>query len=528
MPQSAIAIRKVFSTDPATGKVLREFECASSEEVAAAVDHAQSAQKLWREVSFSERISVFRRFQTELHRRKDEVAAQISLEAGKPQVEALLTEVLVVLDAASFYIRYAKSFLRPERVPHGNPALKTKRGYLLREPQGVVGIISPWNYPFSIPSCDVLAALIMGNAVVLKPSELTPSAALLLRELFNTAGLPPDIFQVVIGDGLTGAALTTATIDKLIFTGSVPTGRRIATAAAERLLSIVLELGGKDPMLVLEDADLDIASSAAVWGAFMNAGQTCLSVERCYVHRKIHDRFVELCVEKTKRLRVGRGSDPESEIGPMINQQQLNIIESHVADALAHGARVLTGGKRLPELGPNFYAPTILVDVKHNVGSNVARILIEETFGPVLPIIPFDTEEEAIALANDSDFGLSASVWTRNRPRGEAIAAKIEAGTVMVNDVITCFGISEAPHGGVKSSGLGRTHGRSGLEEMVRTKYIDAELLPSIPKVWWFGYGSEFHLQMKGFLDLLFSKNWAHRARGAAKATGALFRKGRL
>jgi succinate-semialdehyde dehydrogenase/glutarate-semialdehyde dehydrogenase len=289
------------------------------------------------------------------------------------------------------------------------------------------------------------------------------------------------------------------------------------------LLPVVLELGGKDPMIVLADADLEVASSAAVWGAFMNAGQTCLSVERCYVHRDIYEKFVERCVEKTKSLRVGPGSDPETEVGPMISQQQLRIVESQVDDAVSKGARVLIGGKRLPEIGANFYAPTVMVGVAKG-----SRILSEETFGPVLPIMPFISDEEAIALANDSEFGLAASVWTRDRARGEAIAAKIEAGAVMINDLITCFGTSEAPHGGVKSSGLGRTHGRLGLEEMVRTKYVDVDMLPGIPKVWWYGYGRDFQGQMRGFVDLLFSRSWSKRVAGGAKATGSLFRKGRV
>jgi acyl-CoA reductase-like NAD-dependent aldehyde dehydrogenase len=515
--------RKVTSINPATGEVIGEFECASQEQVNQAVVRARAAQRTWRETPISERVHVLRKFQRALHENKDEVAAQISLEAGKPQVEALLTEVVVVLDAIRFYIQAAKSFLKPERVAHGNPALKTKRAYLLREPHGVIGIVSPWNYPFSIPACDVVSALATGNAVVLKPSELTPLTALKLRELFQSAGLPADLFQVVIGDGPTGAALTQSPIDKLIFTGSVPTGKRIAMAAAERLLPVVLELGGKDPMIVLEDADLEVASSAAVWGAFMNAGQTCLSVERCYVHREIYNRFVERCVEKTKALRVGPGNNAETEVGPIISQQQLRTVESHVADAVSKGARVLIGGKRLQDLGENFYAPTVMVDVVKG-----SRILNDETFGPVLPIMRFDTDEEAVALANDSEFGLAASVWTKDRARGEKIAAKIEAGTVMVNDVLTCFGTSEAPHGGVKSSGLGRTHGRLGLEEMVRTKYVDSDLLPGLPKVWWYGYGGAFQDQMRGFVDLLFAGNWGRRISGGINATGALFRKGRV
>jgi len=266
-----------------------------------------------------------------------------------------------------------------------------------------------------------------------------------------------------------------------------------------------------------------VATSAALWGAFMNAGQTCLSVERCYVHGNLYEKFLAAVVEKTRKLRVGNGLDPETDIGPMIHEQQLRVVEAHVADAIARGARLLAGGRRLPELGPNFYAPTVLAGVTHEM-----LIMREETFGPVLPVMPFTTDDDAVRLANDSEFGLAASVWTSDRRRGEALARRIQAGTVMVNDVISCFGISEAPHGGVKSSGLGRAHGRLGLEEMVRIKYLDSDLLPRVRKVWWFGYGGEFARQMEGFVDFLFSGSWVGRLRGGLRSMKAYFRKGRL
>jgi len=470
-----IAARKVISVNPASGALLREFECASEQEVQSAVSRARAAQPAWHAAGARKRIAVLRDFQRLLHASKSDISDLITSEAGKPRVEALLTEVMVVLDAARFCVEKAFPFLREEEVPHGNLAMKTKAGRIVREPYGVIGIISPWNYPFSIPATESLAALATGNAVVLKPSELTPLTALGLAALLHEAGVPKDIFQVVVGDGATGAALVNAAIDKLIFTGSVGTGRRIAQTAAARLLPVVLELGGKDPMLVLADADIDIASSGAVWGAFVNAGQACLSVERCYVHRSVYQPFVEACVRKTQQLRVGDGLDSQTDMGPMIHERQVRIVESQVEDARAKGARVLTGGRRLPELGPNFYAPTVLVDVDHGM-----RIMREETFGPVLPIMRYDTEDEAIRLANDSDYGLGASIWTRNSAHGEALARRIEAGTVMLNDAVSCFGISEALHGGVKASGLGRTHGHFGLEEMVRVKYVDSDLLPRV------------------------------------------------
>jgi acyl-CoA reductase-like NAD-dependent aldehyde dehydrogenase len=328
---------------------------------------------------------------------------------------------------------------------------------------------------------------------------------------------------------------------------------------------VVLELGGKDPMIVLEDADIDVASSAAVWGAFMNAGQTCLSVERCYVQEKIYPKFLEACVEKTAKLRIGsscsetkaqarvpppqeraksaRSGDPgpvpqnshpaqapvpapqesrdsEIDVGPMIHERQLSIVQLHVEDAVARGARLLAGGKPLTQLGSNFFAPTILADVDHSM-----KIMREETFGPVLPIMACAGDEDAVRMANDSEFGLAASVWTRDRSRGERLARRIHAGTVMVNDVISCFGISEAPHGGIKASGIGRTHGRFGLEEMVWPKYVDSDRMPRMKKLWWYGYGPAFGQQMGGFIELLFAKGLIKRLRGGVKSTKSYLRR---
>jgi len=515
-----ISARKIVPVNPATGEVLRELECAGEGEVLAAVARARAAQAAWAELGLRRRIAVLREFQGKVYAKKSEIAAAITREVGKPLVEALVTEVLVVLDAARFLIDNAWGLLRDEPVPHGNLATKLKSGWLVREPHGVIGIISPWNYPFSIPATETLAALVAGNAVVLKPSELTPLVALELASLLHAAGVPDDVFQVVVGEGLAGAALLRAPIDKLVFTGSVATGKRIAAAAAERLLPVVLELGGKDPMLVLDDADVDVASSAAVWGAFVNAGQACLSVERCYVHRSLYESFTKACAEKTKQLRVGNGMDSQTDVGPMIHERQVRIVESHVEDAKVRGARVLVGGTRLPELGVNFYAPTVLADVTHDM-----RIMREETFGPVLPVMACDDDDEAVRLANDSEYGLAASVWTRDRSRGERLARRIHAGTVMVNDVISCFGISEAPHGGVKASGVGRTHGRFGLEEMVRVKYLDVDRMPGMKKVWWHGYGESFRRQMEGFLDMQFARGLGKRLRGALRAAGVLRRK---
>ena len=512
--------RKIVNRNPATGEIVSEHPIATEQEVKAAVERARAAQPAWNALGTNRRVAILRRFQHLMLRERDAVARKITAEAGKPIPESLLSEIVVALDAARFCAENAHRVLHPEDVPHGNPVMKTKRGQLVYDPLGVIGIISPWNYPISIPATETLAALVTGNAVVLKPSELTPVSALELQRLLLEAGVPRDVFAVVLGEGPTGAALLQSPIDKLIFTGSVATGKRVAQAAARRLLPVVLELGGKDAMLVLDDADVEVASSAAVWGAMMNAGQTCLSVERCYVHRKIFSDFVAACAEKVLRLKVGNGADPSTDVGPLISERQLQIVEAQVEDARDHGAKILAGGKRLPELGPNFYAPTLMTEVDPQM-----RIMREETFGPILPVVPFSSDEEAIHLANDSEFGLAASVFTGNRLRGERVARQLSAGAVMVNDVITSFAVPEAPHGGLRASGIGRTHGLLGMREMVQPKYISVDTLPKTKKVWWYPYGESFTRQMSAFADMLFSRSARRRLNAVPRSSGSIWRK---
>jgi acyl-CoA reductase-like NAD-dependent aldehyde dehydrogenase len=518
--QTIVPSGEIVVRNPATLQTIGSVPVCTETEIGRAVTTARAAQQRWTATDIRERMQVIRRFQQILEQQKAGIAAAITREAGKPEAEALSTEVLVVLEATRFLVNSAPAFLRPERVPHASPAMKLKRGWLLREPWGVIGVISPWNYPFSVPAVETLTALIGGNAVVLKPSEFTPFSSLELQKLLREAGLDPGLLQIATGDGSTGAALLQADINKLIFTGSVATGKRVAQAAAARLLPVVLELGGKDPMIVLEDANVEVASSAAVWGAFMNAGQTCLSVERCYVHESIYQKFLDRCVEKTAKLRVGNGSDHATDVGPMIHERQLKIVREQVDDAITRGAQLLAGGKPMPQLGPNFFAPTILAGVDSSM-----RVMQEETFGPVLPVCSFKTEDEAVALANGTEFGLAASIWTNDRKRGENLARRIDAGTVMVNDVISCFGISEAPHGGVKASGIGRTHGRLGLEEMVWPKYVDSDRTPGMKKLWWYGYGPGFAQQMSGFVELQFAKKLTNRIKGGIKSAQSYLRR---
>jgi succinate-semialdehyde dehydrogenase/glutarate-semialdehyde dehydrogenase len=368
--------------------------------------------------------------------------------------------------------------------------------------------------------------LVAGNAVLIKPSELTPSTGALVGELITRAGFPPNLVQVLQGAGDLGAAIIAAAPDKVVFTGSVATGQRIAEACGKQLIPSVLELGGKDAMIVLSDADLEIASSAAVWGSFTNCGQACVSVERIYVEQAVADRFTGLCVQKTKKLRIGPASDPDAEVGPMIRLRQLEKVEAQLQDAVARGATILAGGNRRPDLGPNFLEPTVIARVDHSM-----TLMREETFGPVLAIQVVASADEALALANDSPFALSGSIWTAHARRGRELASRLRAGSVMVNDVASYYGIAEAPHGGRGASGWGRVHSRFGLLEMVQVKYVDVDRLPRVAKSWWYGYSAKLAAAASAFADLLFARRWKRRASALLSrqgARGVIFRRGRI
>jgi len=519
-PNSAAAATNaglVASIDAASGRVVSQIPATSPEAVPRLMAQAREAQKSWAAKSLRERCGYLRKIRDAIYERRDEVTNAISLETGKPHVEAVFAELMLALDSADFLARQAPEWLRPEPVPHHNIGVKAKSGSLYFQPFGVLAIISPWNYPFSIPMAQILPALVAGNAVLLKPSELTPHVGEVIAKIISAAGIPSGVVQVLQGGGAVGAALVESNPDKVFFTGSVATGKRIAEACARRLIPSSLELGGKDAMLVLADADLEIASSAAVWGGFMNCGQTCISVERIYVEQTIAQPFLEKCLEKTRKLRLGPPSDKDAEIGPMIRVTQLEKVEEQLRDATARGAQVLTGGNRRSDLGPSFLEPTVVTNVDHSM-----QLMREETFGPVIAIRPVKSADEAVDLANDSEFALSASVWTKDAAKGREIAQRIRGGSVMINDVASYYGICEAPHGGSGASGWGRSHSRFGLLEMVQVKYVDIDRLPRTPKSWWFGYNENLAAAADSFVDYLFAPRWSRRMAALANPRGVL------
>ena len=486
LPAPNVKATEVVSYDPGTGQEIGRAPLSSPEEVKEAVAKARQAQPAWASLSYRQRARVILRARELMLAERDELALLISQETGKPVAEAISMEIVPTLDAMHYFAHAAEDLLRPQKIDIGQYGLMGRSSRIVFRPLGVIAIISPWNFPLATPADEVVMALMAGNGVVLKPSELTPLIALKLGDIFTRAGLPSGLLNIPTGDGSTGRALVDARVDKIMFTGSVATGKRVAEAAAKYLTPVVLELGGKDPMIVLDDADIENAARAAVWGAFANSGQACASVERCYVQESIAPKFIEKVVAETRALKQGLGTDTEVDVGAMSNENQLQIVAEHVNDAKQRGAKVLAGGQRGSNRSGLFYEPTVLTNVDHQM-----TIMRDETFGPVLPVMTFTTEDEAIKLANDSIYGLTASVWTKNIAKGQRIAERVEAGTVMVNEVVYTHGIAQTPWGGIKDSGYGRTHGRMGLLELVHPQHIHVNRISFLPDLWWFRYTTQ-------------------------------------
>jgi acyl-CoA reductase-like NAD-dependent aldehyde dehydrogenase len=453
--------------NPATGEVIATVPALRAAEVKALVARARAAQPAWEALGFEERARIFRRMQKWTTDNTERIIATIVSETGKTYEDALLAEVMYCANAFGFWAKEAPEYLADEQIKSANPFAKGKKLIVRYAPVGVVGVIGPWNFPLTNSFGDCIPALAAGNAAVLKPAQVTPLTSLLMEEGLRACGLPEGVFQVATGTGRDTGSTLIDEVDFVMFTGSTETGIKVMERAAKTLTPVGLELGGKDPMIVLADADVERAANAAAYYSMNNGGQVCISVERVYVEAPIYDDFVARVTDKVRGLRQGRPSGPGSvDVGAMIYPPQMDIVDAHVRDAVAKGARVLTGGKRAAGPGA-FYEPTVLVDVDHSMAC-----MTEETFGPTLPIMKVSDDEEALRLANDSPFGLQASVWTKDVRRGEQLARRVEAGAVCVNDAQVNYTSLELPMGGWKTSGLGSRHGAGGIRKYTKQQTL--------------------------------------------------------
>ena len=492
----------IKSYAPATGEEIGEAPIRSATEVRDAVQRARVAQEAWALLPIEERCERILRFRDAIVDRAEEIVELLVRECGKPRAEALTHEVMTTVDLATYYAKRASKILAPREIELH--LLKHRRSYVHYAPRGVVAVISPWNFPFVIPIGDSIAALIAGNAVVLKPSEVTPLIALRAKDIYDSAGLPDDLFQVVTGDGSTGAALIDAKPDKVVFTGAVSTGRKVATACGERLIPCTMELGGKAAAIVCADADLERAARGIVTGGFANSGQVCISVERVYAHASVYDALVQRISELTRELRQGDPDAYTTDVGAIIFPKQMETAENLIAEAVNKGAKIEAGGKRREGPG-QFFEPTVLSGCTQDMA-----VMREEIFGPVIPIMKVGDEDEAVRLTNDSHLGLMNYVFTRDRDKGRRLAERVRSGTVMVNDVLTAYAAPETPFGGVKESGFGRVHGEEGLRDMCEIRHVnyDRVTLGSREPLW-YPYGERsYKAALKG-LRLLFRRGSA-------------------
>ncbi len=508
--EAKVTGRRVLSLkSPVDLSSLGQLVCASSGDVSEAVAIARKAQGPWAALSFAERAEYMHRMLDVVLERQDKIMEVVIKETGKAPMDALNMEVFAACDALSFYAKRAGKILktRTQRV-HGVMGLM-KQLKTVYKPLGVVGIITPWNGPFILSINPTIQALMAGNAVILKGSEITPNSTKLVGDLFKEAGLPDGVLQVLMGDGEVGAALCKAGVDKISFTGSVATGKKVAVACAEQLIPCTLELGGKDAMIVCDDADLDRAAAGALIGSCMNTGHYCCGTERIYVHEAVYDTFLSKVLERAKAMKQGPQHGPEEDVGSVFWDRQMDIIERHVNTAVAAGAKVHVGGKRNPQLEGLYYEPTVMTDVTHNM-----EIMRDETFGPIACIMKVRDEEEAIKLANDSPYGLNGTVWTKNKKKGFEIAERIHTGSVCVNDMAVTYGIAEAAFGGRKDSGLGQVNGEAGLKgychamPIVIDRFGGKELPAAYP------YSQAKIDQSKKFMKFLWGRRWVRNLLG--------------
>jgi acyl-CoA reductase-like NAD-dependent aldehyde dehydrogenase len=501
-PKRAASAKQLESFNPATGELLGAVGTITPGKVQGIVDEVAAIQPFWAQLSLEDRAEYMRRAADVLLDEIDEIAELLTREQGKPRAEAYTMEIVPTIDVLHWIAANGPKILADEKVKMSQALFLSKQSFFSYEPIGVAAVIAPWNYPWSIPFGEVAMALMAGNGVVLKPASLTPLIGERIQQVFEKAGFPEGLVRTVHGGGRIGQALAESSAGKVFFTGSVEVGRKVGEICAKRMKGSVLELGGKDPQIVCADADLANAVSGAVWGGFANSGQTCSGIERTYVMREVADRFIEGVVRETARLTVGDPMDWSTESGPMVSKDQFDLVCELVDDAIANGAERLCGGPvEVPGFSGHFIAPTVLTNVNHEM-----RIMREEIFGPVLPIVTVEDEQEAVELANDSEFGLGASVWTKDRAKGNRMARQIESGMVWINDHSFTHGACQCSWGGVKNSGLGRSHSKFGFYECVNIKNVAWE--PGLTRdLWWQPYDRALGDAVRASARLLYGRN---------------------
>lgn len=503
------------SIKKATGEIIGFSSLNTVEELGEIMKRARVAQIDWAKKPVKERAAIIRKASAYITKNCDELARTISDDNGKTRVDAVISELIPSAMAASYYSGKARKFLKDRFLMPGHILLANKISRISRLPFGVIGIISPWNYPFAIPFSEVVMGLLAGNAVILKTASETQMVGKALKDVFESIGLPPDIFSYVNMPGkIAGDAFLAAGVDKLFFTGSVGVGKYLMGKAAETLTPVSLELGGNDAMLVCDDADLERAADGAIWAGFQNAGQSCGGVERIYVHYNVYYRFLEILKTKTESLRVGYDTDFNVDIGVMTTERQMKTVETHVNDALEKGA-VIHAKAHFAQEGKwrSLVAPVVLTEVNHDM-----LVMKEETFGPVLGVMRVDSMDDAIVLANDSSLGLTGSVWSTDRKKAISLARRIRAGAVTINDHLMSHGLSETPWGGLKESGIGRTHGEIGFQEMTEPQVIVEDIMPFVKRnMWWHPHDKNVYNGLKGLLEMLYSQSIMTRLTGSVR-----------
>lgn len=499
----------------ATGELLGYSPRHNEKDLQLMLENARLAQLEWSHMPVKERARRIIKVRDFLVDNLDELAVIISRDTGKTRNDALVAELFPATAAVSYYCKNASHFLREQKLSPGHLATINKRSKIVRVPWGIVAIISPWNYPFTIPFSEVVMALLAGNAVILKTASQTQMVGLALKQCFASARLPDGLFDFVnIPGNLAGDMLLRNGIDKLFFTGSVAVGQYLMSRAAETLTPVSLELGGNDAMLVCEDADIYRAVMGAVWAGFTSAGQTCAGVERIYVHEKIYEPFMQLLKQKVESLRAGFGLEPNQDMGVMTTSSQILAVKEQIRDALDKGAVIYTQSRAPdnPDIR-NFLPATVLANVNHDM-----LVMQCETFGPVIAVMKVKDMEESIKLANNSDLGLTASVWSHNQHKAEQIARQLQAGAVNINDHLVSHGMPETPWGGFKKSGLGRTHGRIGFDEMTQPQVIIKDIMPFVKKdLWWPPNNADIYNGIKGLINFNYSRKLSRRISGISK-----------